>query len=119
APPAGRLSLLFGHCWHDYLLFEVSGQRGDGQRLCGRRPRRSAALKTYRPSYLVYGYLGKPCGSHHVRQGPWRMQAPRSPGIAFRRVEAHDLTDGVPEGGEWRAGLDTGPYGQTHSATGS
>jgi hypothetical protein len=23
-----RRRLLFGHCWHDYLLFEVSGQRG-------------------------------------------------------------------------------------------
>jgi hypothetical protein len=22
--------LLLGHCWHDYLLIEVSGQRGDG-----------------------------------------------------------------------------------------
>ena len=32
--PAARLSLLFGHCWHDYLLCEVSGQRGDGQSQC-------------------------------------------------------------------------------------
>ncbi|MGA8725553.1 MAG: hypothetical protein WB565_10960, partial [Acidimicrobiales bacterium] len=26
-----RHRLLIGHCWHDYLLFEVSCQRGDGQ----------------------------------------------------------------------------------------
>src|SRR5664280_1578377 len=29
--PAGRRRLDFGHYWHDYLLFEVSGQWGDGQ----------------------------------------------------------------------------------------
>jgi hypothetical protein len=28
--PAGRRRLFIGHCWHGYLLFEVSGQRGDG-----------------------------------------------------------------------------------------
>ncbi len=27
----GRFGFLLGHRWHDYLLFEVSGQRGDGQ----------------------------------------------------------------------------------------